>query len=72
MYFKPCPGEAHQPGNMADHCPVCIPLWAEIPMCDCGSPKPMSITPKWFVCKDCRKRERRPASRVWDESTLLE
>lgn len=33
-----CTGEAHQRGNMADHCMVCLPYWGDYPTCPvCGS-----------------------------------
>lgn len=57
-----CSGEAHEPGNMADHCMVCLPYWGEFPVCnDCGCKLPAKhrkvLKPGVvrYFCPACRK-----------------
>lgn len=58
MYLITCDGEAHK-NPYIDNCPRCTPMWGKIPMCSCGSKKPMKVTPKYYICQDCKKREAR-------------
>ncbi len=57
-----CTGEAHQPGNMSDHCGVCMPWWAEVPECpDCHGRLtvkdkfgPHGFETDYYRCPKCR------------------